>query len=246
MRRLRRPAAAHRHDDRVEAAAGRQPGDAPGDRGLAGPLAGPDHRERRDRKGRSLLGRVEPEVGAHVRDARDQRDGRELHPFPVAEHRFVRQVQDDVGRQVGDGAPQATHPVVGDEAHGHAEVGEFGAGRQLLGPADEQRRDDLVPTLACRHQGGTRDRGVVLTVHEGERSHVGLLGGWGSGLADQSPPGTGLAAEPETFAGSWTRFSSSRCICVPVAIATFAICWRSPKGNLRKIVTSPPSISSTL
>ena len=49
-----------------------------------------------------------------------------------------------------------------------------------------------------------------------------------------------------TVAESCTRFSSSRCIWVPVAIATLAICCRSPNGNFRKIVTSPASISSTL
>ena len=32
----------------------------------------------------------------------------------------------------------------------------------------------------------------------------------------------------------------------PGAIATCAICCRSPNGNFRKIVTSPASISSTL
>jgi hypothetical protein len=58
-----------------------------------------------------------------------------------------------------------------DDESGHAEVGRVVAGGELLRPSHQERDHDLVAMLARRLQGGSRDRWVVLTVHEGERSH---------------------------------------------------------------------------
>ena len=99
-----RPAPAHRDDDRIEPVG---PGHARGlarDGGLARSLTDPDDRDRRDGE-RSLVDRrVEPEVRTEVGDSPCQGDGRDLHPLPVPEHGFVRQVEDRLGGELVDRA----------------------------------------------------------------------------------------------------------------------------------------------
>ena len=179
---LRRPAAAHRDHHRLETAAGRQAGDGSGDRGLAGSLAGADDRERRHRQGWTVLGWVEPEVGADVGNAGREGDGDQLHPFPIAEHRLVGEVEDHLRREFGDRGQQRMHRLVGHDDDGYPEVGRIVTGGELLRPTHQERGHDLVAALPRHLQGGARDRRVVLTVHEGERSHVGLLAGTGMEL----------------------------------------------------------------
>jgi hypothetical protein len=170
---LRRPAAAHRDDHGLQTTAGRQPRGGSGDRGLARPFPGSDHRERRHAERRALLGWIEPEVGTDVRNALGEGHGHEFHPLAIAEDRLVGEIQDDVRRELGDRGPQGTHPFLGDDENGNAEVGRIVARAKLLGPAHEQRGHDLVAAHSRRLERGAGHGRVVLPVHEGERSHVG-------------------------------------------------------------------------
>ena len=92
--RLRRTAAAHRDDDDAPVAR-EEASQVRGDRGLPDPLPGPDHRDRRQLE-RLELRRVEPEIGADVREPGRERPRRPLEPLERAEHGLVRQVDDDL------------------------------------------------------------------------------------------------------------------------------------------------------
>ena len=107
--RLRRSAAAHRHDDDATVA-GEDAGDVARHRGLPDPLAQADHGERRslDRIERS---RVESEVGADVGQPEGECAGGPEHALTRPEHGLVGQVDHeiDLGRVE---TLDERHPVV--------------------------------------------------------------------------------------------------------------------------------------
>ena len=150
--RLGRPAAPHRHDEHVPVAR-EQPRHVAGDRRLADALARPDHRQRGQRE-RLQLGGLEAEVGADVRQAGRERLARPAHPLGRAKHRFVGEVDDDVGRAPVEPVHER-HPVVLPAP-------------QLLRPAYEHRPDQVVRQLRERVP---HDRSVVLAVDQGYRPH---------------------------------------------------------------------------
>ncbi len=96
-----------------------------------------------------VRGRVEAEVGADVRTPERERARGPQQPLARPEHRLVGEVDDDLRVHVVE---------PGDERHAV-----LLAAAQLLGPAHEQRRDDLVRQLAQRV---AHDRRVVLAVDE--------------------------------------------------------------------------------
>ncbi len=155
--RLRRPAAAHRDDDHV-VLRGREPGELPGHRRLADPLARSRDRDRRhpDRRGDR---RIEPEIGPDVGQAEREHPAREAEPFDRAEHGLVGEVDDEVGNVLGDRLLEA-----GRERDAVAL-----ASTQLLLAADEHGRDELVRQLGERLPYDVR---VVLPVDDRDCPHV--------------------------------------------------------------------------
>ena len=154
--RLRRTAPPHRDDDDAPVA-GVEPGRMRGDRSLADPLAGADDPDRGKRE-RLERGRVEAKVGADVRETGREHAAREPEPLPRPEHRLVGEVDDELRAVLGEGGVEVgrdTDAVVGVPA-------------QLLGAADDVRRDEVVRELLER---SLDDRRVVLAVDECQGAH---------------------------------------------------------------------------
>ena len=154
---LGRPPATHRDHDHV-AVARQQPRHVAGNRGLPDALARPDHGQGRDRVRREL-GRVEAEVGAHVREAQREHAARDPEALSRPEDRLVREVDHDLrlvrgdpGLELGD----ARHPVVLPA-------------QELLGPARQPDRGDVVRKRGQRVSYHGR---VVLPVDDDQRPHV--------------------------------------------------------------------------
>jgi hypothetical protein len=152
--RLGRSAAPHRDDDDI-AVAREQPGEVARDGGLPDPLAGADHRQRRQRE-RLERGRVEAEVRSHVRDAGRQRPRREREALLRPEHGLVGQVDDDVGPMLGNRRLEV----------GAHEQPVLLAAAELLLAAGEHGGDEVVGQLGERV---ANDRRVVLPVDHGDR-----------------------------------------------------------------------------
>jgi hypothetical protein len=150
------PSAAHRHHNDLSVAR-EQPGQVPGDGGLAHALPGSHDCERRKLE-RLALGRVEPEVGPHVADAHCEHAARQREPLDRAEHGLVGQVDDDVGRKRLDRALDVVD-------HGDAVLD---VAAELLRPANEHRGGELVGQLpeAPRVTGG------VLAVDDHDRPQL--------------------------------------------------------------------------
>ncbi len=152
--RLWRPAAAHGHDDDVPVLR-EQPCDVTGDRRLADPLAGSDHRERRPLEG--LEGhRLEAEVRTDVRCSSREGPARKPEALRSVEHRLVGQVDHDL-------RSRCLEPGVEVVVERHSVVL---AALDLLGAAEHDGGDDLVGKLGER---GADDVRIVLAVDERER-----------------------------------------------------------------------------
>ena len=128
-----------------------------GDRRLADTLAGADHGDGR-RPDRLEARRLEPEVGSLVGHAERERARRQPEAGRRPEHRLVGKVEDDVGRVLGDRLFERA-------CERHAVVL---AAAQLLGPADEDARNDLVGQL---DESIPDHGGVVLPVDHGDGPH---------------------------------------------------------------------------
>ena len=129
---LGRAASSHRdHDDLPVACV--QPGCVSRDRGLPDALAGADDPDRRERE-RLQLGRVEAKVGADVGEAGGEYAAREPEALPRAEHRLVREIDDELRPVLGERAVE----IVGEDDP------VVRVATQLLGAAHEVRRDEVV------------------------------------------------------------------------------------------------------
>ena len=126
----------------------------PRHRGLPDPLAEADHSERR-RLDRLELRRVEAKVGAHVRQPERERARRPEHALPRPEHRLVGEVDHEIRRNRVERLDERDAVLV--------------AAAKLLGPADEQRADEVVRQ---RLERVPHDGCEVLAVDERERPHV--------------------------------------------------------------------------
>ena len=135
-----------------------QAGEMARDRGLPDSLAGTDDRDRRARE-RRALGRIEAEVRADVRNTQGEHATHEREALFRAEHRLVREIDDDVRVVAGDRRLDVRH-----ERHAV-----LLAAAQLLLAADEDRGREFVRQLRERV---TDDRGVVLAVDDRDRPHV--------------------------------------------------------------------------
>ena len=124
--------------------------------GLPHPLARPDDPDRRQLE-RLENGNVEAEVGPDVRNAVGQGKAREPEALPRAEHGLVGEVDDRLGLELVDRRLQVVHER-------NAVVL---ASDQLLGAADEECRGEVVRQLG---EGVAHDRGIVLTVDQGDRA----------------------------------------------------------------------------
>ena len=118
-------------------------------------LAGADDPDRRQLE-RLECRRVEAKVGADIREAERERSAREPKPVGRPEHGLVGEVDDDLGvvlQRSGQRVDERDAVVL--------------AAAQLLAPADEVSRDELVRQLL----EGVRDRReVVLAVDDRERA----------------------------------------------------------------------------
>ena len=150
---LGRAASSHRDDDDLPVACV-QPGCVRRDRGLPHPLAGADDPDRGQRE-RLEHGRVEAKVGADVREAGGEHAAREPEALLRAEHRLVREIDDELRPVLGECAVE----IVGEDDS----VVRVAA--QLLGAAHEVRGDELVRQLLQRRP---HDRRVVLPVDQGQ------------------------------------------------------------------------------
>ena len=150
---LRGPAATHRHDHDL-ASLREQAGEMAGDGRLPDPLPGSDHRERRSRRRRQVGGRPEAEVRPHVLEPARERLARPEHPLGRAEHRLVREIDDDLGAHLVQRCQQR-HAVVL-------------AAAELLGAADEDRAEEVERQLRERV---AHDVSVMLAVDERDRVH---------------------------------------------------------------------------
>ena len=156
LRRLR-PAASHRHGDDV-AVAREQPRDMRRDGGLADPLAGREHRQRRQWERRHLR-RLDPEVGTRIRDSGREDATGEPEARRRSQHGLVREVEDELRLE---GEERRVEVVV----DGHSVVG---VPAQLLGPSHHQRADELVRQLG---EGVPHRRRIVLPVDQRQGPHV--------------------------------------------------------------------------
>ena len=154
--RLRGATAAHRDDDEVEGLR-QEPRRVAGDRGLPHPLPGPDHRERRKRE-RLVVRRPKREVSALVGDPVSEDPAREAEPLLRPEHGLVREVDRDPRLE-------ARERLVERVDDGDAVVV---VAAQLLGPADQERPDDVIRELLERVPDHGR---IVLAVDQRERPH---------------------------------------------------------------------------
>src|SRR6185436_8885716 len=100
-------------------------------------------------------------------DSPCQRDGRDLHPLSVPEHRFVRQVEDPLGGELVDRTGERRrHGKVRDRTPKRYPEIERGRRVELLATAGEERRDRIEPAPAQLVDRPARDGRVVLTVDE--------------------------------------------------------------------------------
>ena len=127
-----------------------------GDGRLPDPLARPDDPDRRQVEGLEH-GNVEAEVGADVRDAVGEGKTREPKALARAEHGLVGEVDDRLRLELGDRRLEVVHEW--DAVVLSAD--------QLLGSADEERPGEVVGQL---DEGVAHDRGIVLTVDQGDRA----------------------------------------------------------------------------
>ncbi len=178
--RLCRTAAAHGDHDRVPAETRSLAGHLTGDGRLARALAGPDHGERRHALGRRCGdGRRETEVRPLVHGAGGEHRRGDLHPFPVAEDRLVREVEHRPSLEVVEGGRHRPTERSGHDLEGHAEIGDD-AGPELLGAADEERAHHVVTAVTSHVDGVAHHRRVMLTIHEDEGPYrIGHGGGTG-------------------------------------------------------------------
>jgi len=149
--RLRRAAAPHRDDDDV-AVACEEAREVNRDRRLPDALTGADHGDRRQLE-RLQLWRVEPEVGADVRESGGECPRSPIEPLERAEHGLVGKIDHDLG------GPEAVHER-------HAGVATI-ALAPLLRPADEDRP---LPLVRERLERVAHHRRIVLTVDERDRA----------------------------------------------------------------------------
>ena len=122
--------------------------------GLPDALAGPDHRDRRQRVQR-VLRRLKPEVRALVPQPGGQRPAREQKALARPQHRLVGHVHDDVG------IAEAVFERV-EERDAVVRVA-----TELLRPTGEPRADDVVRETRDRV---AHHRRVVLTVDDHDRA----------------------------------------------------------------------------
>ena len=129
-----------------------------GNGGLPDTLARAD--DRKSRLGvRHEDDRVEPEVGADVRDPRGERPGGEAEASPRAYDGLVGEVDDDLEVHVGEGVLEVVPER--DTVVGRAIA-------ELLAATEHHGADELVVELGER---GDDDVGIVLPVDERERPH---------------------------------------------------------------------------
>ena len=151
------PASAHGDDDDATRP-GQEPRHVARDGRLAHPLPRADHRESRDVE-RGEGDRVEPEVGADVREACGERPGGEPEATARADDRLVREIDDRVDlhllERIGERVPKRDAVVRLAVA-------------QLLRAAQHDGADDLVRE---RRERVAHDVRVVLAVDQRERSH---------------------------------------------------------------------------
>ena len=124
------------------------------DRGLSDPLAGTDDSDRGKRE-RLELRRVEAKVGSDVREAGGKDAAREPEALLRAEHRLVREIDDELRPVLGECAVEIVrecYPVVRVVA-------------QLLGATDEVRGNEVVGQLL---EGRAHDRRIVLAVDQSQ------------------------------------------------------------------------------
>ncbi len=125
--------------------------------GLPDALAGTEHRDRR----KPELGegrRLEPEVRPYVGNAGREHSARESEALDRSEDRLVREVDHEIG-------PVALDRRFDVAGEGHAVVALARLAAELLRPADEHGRHELVLELVER---GAHDLRVVLTVDDRE------------------------------------------------------------------------------
>ena len=178
----------------------------PGHRGLADSLSGADDCDRRELE-RLQHGRVESEVRPDIGDSEGEHAACQREARHRTEHGFVGEVDDDVGRVLRDRGVD-----VGDDRDTIVL-----APAQLLLPADEHRRNELVCELG---ECVTHDGGVVLTVDDRESSQVRAV--------------TSSSIAPVNFAYSSVSSAND---------TSFTWPW---KGCRRQMSTRVPSISITL
>ncbi len=230
----------HGHDHGIEPTASGQSCHLAADRGLAGAFAGPDDGECGDRRRRRLRRRVESEIGPGVGHAHRQGHRRQRHALAVAEHRFVGQVEHELGVPGVDRIAEPGRTVVAGRERRDAELGQRPR-LDLLDAADEHGADDVVSALDRGRDGPAGDRRIVLAVDEHHGSHRRRL--LSSGAARER--GLRFGYSPTGTVRCWIGASCSRCSCAP-ASEKCVMTWLSPNGNRRWILTSDPSNSSTL
>jgi hypothetical protein len=102
--------------------------------------------------------------------AGDERYGDQLHPLPVAEHRFVGQVEHTLGLELVDREGEGVHAVLPGDPRRQPELGER-TRPELLVPTNEQRADDVMTAFACGLDPPTCDRWIVLAVDQDDDPH---------------------------------------------------------------------------
>ena len=170
-RRRARAPAAHRHDGRSFAGRRGHPAQVGRHAGLPDPLAGPDHGERRNRERILRDRRIEPEVGADVRQASRERHRGQLHPPLVVDDRLVGQVEHRVGRELSDRGGERMHRVGLAAADRNVAELQPMVAVELLRPSHHQRAEDLVTGIARDLEAPSRDRRIVLAVDERDDPH---------------------------------------------------------------------------
>ena len=144
-------ASSHRDNDDLPVAR-EQPSRVRRDRGLPHALAGADDPDRGERERRELR-RVEAKVGADVRQAGGKHPARQPKALLRAEHRLVREIDDELRPVLGERAVE----IVGEDDAVVRVVA------QLLGAPHEVRGDELVRELLERR---SHDRRIVLAIDE--------------------------------------------------------------------------------
>ena len=168
--RLGRPPSAHRDDHGIQAPTSGQTREGSRDGRLPGSLPRADHSHRRYRKRRTLDRRVQSEVPAQVREAPRERHARQLHPFPIAQHRFVGQIQHTLGLELVDRERERGHAVMTGDPRRQPELGRR-ARLELLAATHEQRADHVMAALTGGLDPPAGDRWIVLAVDQDDDPH---------------------------------------------------------------------------